>query len=300
MQTLGKGLQRGATLPSSPLGGLLPPTTLAEVSCVTRVPAEGCGGGGHCLHPTCEHSFAGRLRAPQNTSGTCSPVAWTRRGIPRACRENAQGQASPGSPQPRHPHPGDFGVPELGVVVGIPSAVSPSFWVSCWPWSRVLQARGLRQSSQLRGLAALLLPGNRGRGGASQQLMGCPGPGVYTHGGTHPSTQQPPLPPPPKTAGRLADGCGGSETGFIVLRWGATRTLQGELFAASPWMGVYFVLIYFPPFVDRCSWLSCSPRALFLSIRTGKGKCHPVLCMKGIINSAQLHLNLPVPTSLQS
>lgn len=139
-----------------------------------------------------------------------------------------------------------------------------------------------------------------GPGRSEPAADGVPQPWCLHPWGNAPQHPTAPPPPPPKTAGRLATGNGGSETGFIVLRRGATRTLQGELFAASPWTGVYFVLIYFPPFVDRCSWLGCSPRALFLSIRAGKGKCHPVLCMKGIINSAQLHLNLPVPTSLQS
>lgn len=198
----------------------------------------------------------------------------------------AQGQASPGTP-----HPGDCRGPE----VGDPSPGSPQLRGELPASEPCLQARGLGQSSQLRGLAALLLPGNRGRGGASRQLMGCPSQRVYTRGGTHPGTPQ-----PPRTMGLFATGCGSSNPEFIVLLRGARRVLQGELFAASPWTGVYFALIYFPPFVDRCFWLGCSPQALFLSTGAGKGKCHPVLCTKGIINSAQLHLNLPVLTSLQS
>lgn len=252
--------------------------------------------GGHRLHPACKHGFAGRLCAPppQNTSGTRSPVAWKRTAIPRACREALEARPLQVAPSPDVPTPGTAGCQRRG----IPSPVSPQFRGELPALEPCLQARGLGQSSQLRGLAALLLPGNRGRGGASPQLMGCPNPCVYTHGGTHPGTPQ--HPPPPRTAGRLATGCSGSKPGFIVLLRGVIQTLQGELFAASPWTGVYFALIYFPPFVDRCSWLGCSPQALFLSIGARKGKCHPVLCMKGIINSAQLHLNLPVLTSLQS
>lgn len=145
-----------------------------------------------------------------------------------------------------------------------------------------LQGKGL-ELSQLRGLAALLLPGNRARGGARLQLMGCPSQGVYTHGGDPPRHPRPPRKP----------------QGSVPFQPGVYCSVAAPL-AASPWPGVYLVLIYFPPFVDKCCWLGCSPRALFLSIRAGKGKCHPVLCLKGIINSGQLCLNLPVLPSLQS
>lgn len=54
-----------------------------------------------------------------------------------------------------------------------------------------LQGKGL-ELSQLRGLAALLLPGNRARGGARLQLIqGCPCRAVYTHGGPTPAPRYP-------------------------------------------------------------------------------------------------------------
>lgn len=105
----------------------------------------------------------------------------------------ARGQASPGTP-----HPGDCRVLE----VGDPNPGSPQLRGELPALEPCLQARGLGQSSQLRGLAALLLPGNRGRGGASRQLMGCPSQRVYTRGGTHPGTPRP-APPPPGPWGRL-------------------------------------------------------------------------------------------------
>lgn len=143
-----------------------------------------------------------------------------------------------------------------------------------------LQGKGL-ELSQLRGLAALLLPGNRARGGARPQLIqGCPCPAVYTHGGPTPA---PPSRPNPGAVSRSSPGVHCSAA-----------------LAASPRPGVYLVLIYFPPFVEKRCWLPCSPRALFLSVRAGKGKCHPVLCLKGIINSGQLCLSLPVLPGLQS
>lgn len=66
-----------------------------------------------------------------------------------------------------------------------------------------------------------------------------------------------------------------SKLGFIVLQRGARRPLQNEPFAASPWTGVYFALIYFPPFVGRCSWLGRSPRGLFLKHRSWKREVSP-------------------------
>lgn len=196
-----------------------------------------------------------------------------------------------------------------------PSQVAPTLGTAgCWSQGgshpRFPPALG-----RAAGLGAVFA-GKRPRAELATPRIGCsvttrkPGPGrsepaddgvpqpvcLHPWGGRTPAPHNPPR----QTAGPFATGRGGSKPGFIVLRRGATRTLRGELFAASPWTGVYFALIYFPPFVDRCFWLGWSPQALFLSIGAGKGKCHPVLCMKGIINSAQLHLNLPVLTSLQS
>lgn len=110
-------------------------------------------------------------------------MAWKRGDVPWACREALKAQ-SLGSPQPRRPHPGNCGV--LKRCGGGARPQFPTFRGELPALKLCLQARGLGQSSQLRGLAALLLPGNRGRGGASRQLMGCPSQRVYTHGGDAP------------------------------------------------------------------------------------------------------------------
>lgn len=211
--------------------------------------------------------FAGRLRAPQNTSRPPHQQP----GIARLShRESPELQARP------LPVPSTLATAELGASL----CGSPQILGRAPTSERCLQGEGL-ELSQLRGLAALLLPGNHSRGGARQQLMGCPKQGVYTHGVnlTPPSIPlQTPRPFPVPTL----------------------YCFMASPLAASPRPGVYLVLIYFPPFVDKRCWLGCSPRALFLSGSAGKGKCHPVLCLKGIINSGQLCLNLPVLPGLQS
>lgn len=80
--------------------------------------------------------------------------------------------------------------------------------------------------------------------------------------------------------------------------WSNTDRTGGAL-RSLPLVGSLFSAAVFSSFggLRAAGWVVV-PRALFLSIRAGKGKCHPVLCMKGIINSTQLHLNLPILTSL--
>ena len=240
--------------------------------------------GGHCC-------FAGRLRAPpKKYLGIHSPAAWERGDVPWACWEALKLKARPLQVAPSQTHPpwGTWGAGVGGW--GIPSPVPPA-------------------SGRAAGLGAVFA-GKRPRAELATPRIGCsvttrkPGPrrsepaagGVPQPACLHPwgdAPRHPATPPGPR--GRC-----GSTLGFIVLRRGATRALQGELFAASPWTRVDFCADLFSSFVDRCFWLGCSPQALFLSVGAGKGKCHPVLCMQGIINSAQLHLNLPVLTSLQS
>lgn len=109
--------------------------------------------------------------------------------------------------------------------------------------------------SQLRGLAALLLPGNRARGGAKpRRSRGCPCPAVYTHGGPTPA------PPCPEPAG--------------VSRSSPGVHCSARL-AASPWPGVYLVLIYFPPFVDKRCWLPCSPPSSIFKRQSWKREVSP-------------------------
>lgn len=125
---------------------------------------------------------------------------------------------------------------------------------------------------QLRGLAALLLPGNRARGGARLQLQGCPLPGR-----SHPRGD-PPRHPQPR-------GCFPFQP-------------RGSLFAVLPLGRSLFSADLFSSFCGGTLLAgSSSPSSIF---KLEKGKCQPVLCLKGIINSGQLCLNLPVLPALQS
>lgn len=125
--------------------------------------------------------------------------------------------------------------------MGAPLCASPQFWGQCQPGSRV--SRGKAWSSLNSADWLLCYYPETGPGAErGRSSWGAPARGVYTHGGTHPST---PIPPNHSAASRSIPGL------YCSV-------------AASPWPGVYLVLIYFPPFVEKRCWLGCSPRALFL------------------------------------
>lgn len=159
MQRLGKGLQWEPRCLLLLLGG-----------CSPCVPTD----GGHCLHPTCEQGFVGSFIPPPPKTPP-DPLAWKSRDILRTCWEALKLKAQ-----------------VEREAAGCQSGGSPPWSPPVSALKLCLQAGGLGQSSQLFGLAALLLPGNRGRGGASRQLMGCPSQCVYPIAGG--CTLTPPVP----------------------------------------------------------------------------------------------------------
>lgn len=212
--------------------------------------------------------FAGSLCAPQNTS--------------RAARQQP-GNAALSHQEAPKPQARPLQVaPTPGTAEwGLPFVVPRSFGASAGLGAVFAGKRPRALATPRIGCSVTTRKPGPGRSEAAAD--GVPQPGcLHPWGGPTPA---PPSPPKPQ--------------GSFPFQPGVYCSVAAPL-AASPWPGVYLVLIYFPPFVDKCCWLGCSPRALFLSVRAGKGKCHPVLCLKGIINSGQLCLNLPVLPSLQS
>nr|XP_054487083.1 uncharacterized protein LOC129119220 [Agelaius phoeniceus]XP_054487084.1 uncharacterized protein LOC129119220 [Agelaius phoeniceus]XP_054487085.1 uncharacterized protein LOC129119220 [Agelaius phoeniceus]XP_054487086.1 uncharacterized protein LOC129119220 [Agelaius phoeniceus]XP_054487088.1 uncharacterized protein LOC129119220 [Agelaius phoeniceus]XP_054487089.1 uncharacterized protein LOC129119220 [Agelaius phoeniceus]XP_054487090.1 uncharacterized protein LOC129119220 [Agelaius phoeniceu len=223
------------------------------------------GAPGRVSGVTCdpsEQAFVGRLCAPQNTSA----AAWK-------CRfshwEALGLQARP-----------LWAAPTLGMAEqGLPFVVPPGFGASASPGALFAGKRPRALATPRIGCSVTTRKPGPGRSEAAAD-PGVPLPGCLHPWGTQPGT---PVPPEPGAVSRSSPG---------VHCCAAP--------AASPWPRVYLVLIYFPPFVEKRCWLPRSPQALFLSVRAGKGKCHPVLCLKGIINSGQLCLSLPALPALQS
>lgn len=146
VQTLGKGLQRGATLPSSPLGGLLPPTTLAEVSCVTRVPAEGCvgGGGTACTPPASTALQEGSVppKTPQGPAPQWLGLAGVSHG---PVGKTLKARLLQVAPSPDIPIPGTLGCQNWGWWWGFHPPFPPAFG-----WAAGLGAVFCRQEASGR------------------------------------------------------------------------------------------------------------------------------------------------------
>jgi len=197
-------------LPSSPPGGLLPPTALAEVSCIIRVPTE-WGTLLLCWKAPCPPQ-----KIPWDPL-TSSLGAW---GCPVGLlgSAQAQGQASPGSPKPDTSTLGNVGCWSRGV--GDPIPGPPSFGASCWPWSRVCRQEA---SGRARNSADWLLCYYPETGAEAERAGGWWGApaSVFTPvGGRTPAPRN-----PPGTAGPLrfhagvycsAPGCNAGAPGRAV------------------------------------------------------------------------------------